>query len=151
MSAVLRWATAGCVGAIALALVLVLVQPETAAQRVTETSLERSGVRVVEPATSSESEGAFDDAGSSLRLAAVALLFGLVAGVALGAAVERVGHLVLLALGGFVLAVAVLALADRATWRDVGAQAAFWAATAGWLWWSGRDRPAISAGSRPRP
>jgi hypothetical protein len=147
VTALLRWATAGCVGAVALALVLVVVQPDTVAKVETRASLERSGVRVVEPA--STSAGAFDDVGESLRLAAGALVFGLLAGVALGATVDRLGRLPLVALGGFAISVAVLALADRATWRHVGAQAAFWTVAAGWLWWSSRQRPAVSGGSHP--
>jgi hypothetical protein len=147
VNAVLRWATAGCIGAVALAIVLVAVQPSTRAQRATQASLEHSGVSVVQPAPSSGKP--FEDPGSALLLALRALGFGVVAGIALGAATERFGRLPLLALAGFGVSVAVLALADRATGRDVGAQAAFWAATAGWLWWSGRA--AVSGATRPRP
>jgi len=149
VTALLRWATAGCIGAVALSVVLVVVQPETEARRVTETSLERSGVRVVEPATNAGE--AFEDPGSALGLAAAALVFGLVAGVALGAAADRFGRLPLLAVVGFSLSAGVLAVLERATRRDLGAQAAFWAVTACCLWWSGRNRPGFSGDSLPRP
>jgi MFS family permease len=131
---------------VALAVVLVAVQPATEAQRATDTSLERSGVRVVEPAASSGES--FEDPGSALLLALGAIGFGLVAGIALGAAADRYGRLPMMAVAGFGVSVGVLALADRATWRDVGAQAAFWSVTAGWLWWSDRDG---ARSSRLRP
>jgi NaMN:DMB phosphoribosyltransferase len=150
VSALLRWATAGCVGAVALALVLVALQPSTQAQRTTKASLEQSGVRVVQPASNGGKP--FEDPGTALRLALVSLAFGVVAGIALGAAITRFGHLPLLALAGFAVSVAVLALVDRFRWRDVGAQAAFWAVTAGWMWWSGRsDGRSVSGAEVPKP
>ena len=148
MTGLLRWATAGCIGAVALAVVLVALQPSSVAQRETRRSLEQSGVRVVEPATNSGD--AFEDPGSALSLALASLAFGIVAGIALGAATQRFGHLVLLAVAGFGIAAIVLAIADRATWRDLGTQAAFWSTTTGWLWWSGRDRQ-LRGAARPRP
>ena len=146
--AIVRGATAGCVGALALAAVLVVVQPRTAAQRRTDASLARSGVVVVSPA--SNSGRPFEDPGSALSLAGLALLYGVVAGVALAAAAERVGRrraLPSLALGGCAVAVAVLAAVGRFTGRDAGAQVAFWVVAASWSWWAGR---AVSRAASPR-
>jgi hypothetical protein len=146
--ALVRGATAGCVGALALAAILVVAQPRTAAQRRTDRSLARSGVVVVAPA--SNSGRPFDDPGSALALAGWALAYGVAAGVSLAGASERAGRVValpLLALGGCVVAVAVLAAAGRFTARDVGAQVAFWAVAAAWLWWAGR---AVSRAASPR-
>jgi hypothetical protein len=146
--ALVRGATAGCVGALALAAVLVVVQPRTAAQRRTDRSLARSGIVVVAPA--SNSGRPFEDPGSALALAGLALLYGVAAGVALGAASERLGGRArssVLAAVGCAIAVAVFAAAGRFTARDVGAQLAFWAVAAAWLWWAGRT---VSRAASPR-
>jgi hypothetical protein len=138
--ALVRGATAGCVGALALAAILVVVQPQTAAQRRTDRSLARSGVVVVAPA--SNGGRPFEDPGSALSLAGLALLYGVAAGVVLAGATERSGRrsaLPVLAVVGCAVAIGVLAAAGRFTGRDVGAQVAFWVVAAASLWWAGRS------------
>ena len=156
----LRGAIAGCVGALALAAVLVLVPTTTAAERDTERSLERSGVEVLQPAAGSDRS--FDDPGGSLRLAGIALAYGLVAGAVLSLAARGVGAslvaraparlpLVVAAAAGLGLAVVVLAVAGHATGRELGAQAAFWIVTALVLARSGGGRYWSRASSTRRP
>lgn len=125
---------AGVAGAVALAALLVLIRPTSAALDATNRSLERSGVTVVRVAPTSGR--AFEDPGGAAALAAGALGFGIVAGAAFGPAANRFGPWV--AGLGFGLVTVGLAIAGRFTLRDVLAQAGFWSVAA--AVWVGRRR-----------
>ena len=127
---VVRGVYAGVAGAVALAAILVLVRPGSAALDATRRSLERSGVTVVKVAPTSG--GVFENPRSAAALAAEALAYGALAGAAFGLAAARLGGWV--AVVGCGLAVVVLAIVGRFTFRDVLAQLAFWSVAAG-VWW----------------
>lgn len=131
--ALLRGATAGCVGALALAAILVL-SPSSGGDSRLDESLRRSGVVVVnDPGRSS---GPFAQAGESLRLAGLVAAYGVAAGALFGWAVDRFGHPLRWAAAGLLAAVSVLLLAGWGSVQNLGGQVGFWAATVLWFRWS---------------
>lgn len=127
-TAILGGAFAGSVGAVVMVVVLVAWPTAPPAIQSIDRSLDRSGVVVVSgPSTNA---GLFEDPVGAFRLAGVSLVYGLIAGAALGVAAGRRGRRWWVAGIGLGVAVAVLAAAGHATARELIAQVGFWAAAA---------------------
>lgn len=117
-------AFAGSVGAVVLAVILVLAPSTSGAEQKVDRLLARSGVVVV--SAPSTADGVFDDPVGALRLAGAALGFGIAAGATLEWLGWRFHHHLLWTAAGFAVSLAVIAAAGRLTWRDAGAQFGFW-------------------------
>lgn len=123
--AAIRGAMAGCVGSLVLVAVLVLVPSSGEGVGEIDRSLERSGVVIVDAATTPSRP--FENPAGSLRLAGLSLAYGVVSGVSVGLGSWRWGRIWAWCAVGLGVALAVLAATGNDGGAQLGAQVGFWA------------------------